>query len=159
MTLIEILRRSEYTKLFLSKAQQLAEAMANFRNLEQKRRDNYRLDVKSYIPLNISALDDNPPMCEVSTLNIKDDRLPSFSKADIKTFFDLLEKIRPIILSQASLFKSQIVASSSLFKTRDQQTIQQTVIDILSTLHSKSVKSYTQIEKMDLEFDKIVEKS
>ncbi|CAG8602909.1 1385_t:CDS:10, partial [Dentiscutata heterogama] len=159
MTLIEILRRSEYTKLFLSKAQQLAEAMANFRNLEQKRRDNYRLDVKSYIPLNISALDDNPPMCEVSTLNIKDDRLPSFSKADIKTFFDLLEKIRPIILSQASLFKSQIVASSSLFKTRDQQTIQQTVIDILSTLHSKSVKSYSQIEKMDLEFDKIVEKS
>ncbi|CAG8780800.1 14692_t:CDS:10 [Gigaspora margarita] len=159
MTLIEILRRCEYTKLFLSKAQQLADAMANFRNLEQKRRDNYRLDAKSYIPLNISALDDNPPMCEVSTLNIKDDQLPPFSKADIKAFFDLIEKIRPIVLSQTSLFKSQIVASSSLFKTRDQQTIQQTVIDILSTLQSKSVKSYNQIEKMDIEFDKIIEKS
>ncbi|CAG8680906.1 1780_t:CDS:10, partial [Racocetra persica] len=157
MTLIEILRRSEYTKLFLSKAQQLAEAMANFRNLEQKRRDNYRLDVKSYVPLNISALDDNPPMCEVSTLNLRDDRLPSFSKADVKAFFDLIEKIRPVILSQASLFKSQI-AASSLFKTRDQQTIQQTVIDILSSLQSKSARSYGQIERMDVEFDKIVEK-
>jgi hypothetical protein len=88
----------------------MAEIMGHFRNIEQKRRDSYRTDVKKYVPINIPgimkknynfknltiklylidfmtdkyiALDDNPPMCDISTANIKEDKLPSFTAEDI----------------------------------------------------------------------------
>lgn len=84
----------------------MAEIMGHFRNIEQKRRDSYRTDVKKYVPINIPgklknlnlkftmklylidfmnfiALDDNPPMCDISTANIKEDKLPSFTAEDM----------------------------------------------------------------------------
>ncbi|CAG8444414.1 17447_t:CDS:10 [Acaulospora morrowiae] len=153
MTLIEIVRRKEYTKLLLAKSQQLAEIMAQFRDMEQKRRDRYRLDTKKYVPIKIPALDDSPPMCEISAVNMNDDRLPSFSKEDIQLFLNLIDQIRPAVMSQASLIRSSF--SSLTPKVR----IQQSYFDPLSTLQSNLVKLFGQVEGMNIEFENIIEKS
>uniref|UniRef100_A0A1D1XMZ8 tRNA uridine 5-carboxymethylaminomethyl modification enzyme MnmG n=1 Tax=Anthurium amnicola TaxID=1678845 RepID=A0A1D1XMZ8_9ARAE len=97
----------------------MAEIMGHFRNVEQKRRDSYRTDIKKYVPINIPALDDNPPMCDISTANIKEDKLPSFTPEDIHSFLNFIEEIRPAVMSQASFHRSPTF-TASLSKIRIQ---------------------------------------
>ncbi|GBB99605.1 hypothetical protein RclHR1_03580012 [Rhizophagus clarus] len=153
-TIVEIVRRKEYANLILTKAQQMAEIMAHFRNTEQKRRDSYRTDVKKYVPINIPALDDNPPMCDISTANIKEDKLPSFTAEDIHSFLNYIEEIRPAVLSQASFHGSPTFnASPSKIRIQPPQN------DPLASLQAVLLKLVNQIEGMNYEFDRIVEKT
>ncbi|CAG8579148.1 7756_t:CDS:10, partial [Acaulospora colombiana] len=143
--------------LLLAKSQQLAEVMAHFRDLEQKRRDKYRLNVKKYIPVKIP--DNSPPMCEISAVNMNDDQLPSFSKEDIQcsvVFYNDLSllEFNETVMSHASLVRPTFSLSTS--KVRIQQSSN---IDPLSTLQSNLVKLFGQIEGMNMEFENIVEKS
>ncbi|RIA85024.1 hypothetical protein C1645_392505 [Glomus cerebriforme] len=153
-TIVEIVRRKEYAKLILTKAQQMAEIMGHIRNIEQKRRDSYRTDVKKYVPVNIPALDEDPPMCDISTANIKEDKLPSFTAEDIHAFLNFMEEIRPAVMSQASFHRSSTF-TSSLSKIR----IQSSNDNPLSSLQAILLKLTSQIEGMSYEFDRIVEKS
>ncbi|CAB5210885.1 unnamed protein product [Rhizophagus irregularis] len=150
-TIAEIVRRKEYSNLILTKAQQMAEIMGHFRNIEQKRRDSYRTDVKKYVPINIPALDDNPPMCDISTANIKEDKLPSFTAEDIHSFLSFIEEIRPTVMSQASFHRSPTFNASS--------RIQSPQNDSLASLQTALLKLVSQIEGMNHEFDRIVEKN
>ncbi|CAI2163282.1 3504_t:CDS:10 [Funneliformis geosporum] len=154
MTIVEIVRRKEYAKLILSKAQQMAEIMGHFRNTEQKRRDYYRTEVKKYVPVNIQALDDNPPMCDISTANIKEDKLPSFTTRDVHSFLNFIEEIRPAIMSQASYHRSSTF-TASLSKIR----IQSPNDDPLANLHTILLRFASQLEGMNHEFDRVIEKS
>ncbi|CAG8561053.1 13734_t:CDS:10 [Funneliformis mosseae] len=154
MTIVEIVRRKEYAKLILSKAQQMAEIMGLFRNTEQKRRDYYRTEVKKYVPVNIPALDDNPPTCDISTANIKEDKLPSFTMRDVHSFLNLIEEIRPAIMSQVSYHRSSTF-TASLSRIR----IQSPHDDPLANLHTILLKLASQLEGMNHEFDRAIEKS
>ncbi|RHZ74520.1 hypothetical protein Glove_221g66 [Diversispora epigaea] len=152
ITLVEIVRRKEFIKLLLSKSQQFAEVMSEVRNSEQRRRDNYRLEIKKYVPIDIPALDDSPPICEVTTVNSSDNRLPSFSKDDIQSFLNMIIQIRPSVMSQASLLRSSNILST---KTRQQLPS----IDPLSTLQSKLIQLLGQIDSMNVEFENNIHES
>ncbi|CAG8458641.1 3546_t:CDS:10 [Diversispora eburnea] len=151
ITLVEIVRRKEFIKLLLSKSQQFAEVMSEVRNFEQRRRDNYRLEIKKYVPIDIPALDDSPPICEVTTVN-SDNRLPSFSKDDIQSFLNMIIQIRPLVMSQASFLRSSNILST---KTRQQLP----PIDPLSTLQSKLIQLLGQIDSMNVEFENNIHES
>nr|CAG8490360.1 422_t:CDS:10 [Entrophospora candida] len=151
-SIVEIVRRKEYSKVLLSKAQQLAEVMAHFRNLEQKRRDTYRSEVKKHNPINIPALDDPPPMCDISTVNIGDEKLPSFTKKDIQELINLFDQIRTSSILQNSYNRSPTLSSTTTSRIRIQQSIDDPLTDVL-------IKLTGQLDGMDMEFEKILEKN
>ncbi|KAG9287564.1 hypothetical protein G9A89_019625 [Geosiphon pyriformis] len=145
MTILEIVRRQEYTKLLVQKSHTLAEIMSHFRDLERKRRDVYRTEVKKVLQLNVPALDDNPPICEISTPNLRDDRLPQFSKEDIQEFADLITQIRPSSTQQTPSFFTRSIRH-------------QTSDDHYAALQNALLKSSDQLEGMNVEFMRIIEK-
>ncbi|CAJ0635468.1 13340_t:CDS:10 [Entrophospora sp. SA101] len=151
-SIVEIVRRKEYSKVLLSKAQQLAEVMAHFRNLEQKRRDTYRSEVKKHNPVNIPALDDPPPMCDISTVNIGDEKLPPFTKKDIQELINLFDQIRTSSILQNSYNRSPTHSSTTTSRIRIQQSIDDPLTDVL-------IKLTGQLDGMDMEFEKILEKN
>jgi autophagy-related protein 11 len=132
-TLVEIVRRKEYTKVFLSKAKEMAEILQKFRQLEDRRRENYSTEIVKYLPVGlISGLDDTPPYCEISVSNTKD-TLPELTKQDIAEF----EKT-------VSTIKAGVNASST---------------DSISKLQATMTKISSQVDAIPLEFEKILEKS
>ena len=48
--LIEIVRRKEYNRIFSTKAREMAEVLAKFRFMEEKRRENFRTEIQKYLP-------------------------------------------------------------------------------------------------------------
>ena len=82
-TLVEIVRRKEYVKLFIQKAKEMADILAQFRLMEQKRRETFKAEIMHYIPAGlVKGMDDSPPYCEVSLSNTKD-TLPNIGMDDI----------------------------------------------------------------------------
>lgn len=100
-TVVEIVRRKEYAKLLGAKAIQLAEAMSRFRNTEQKRRETFRTDVKKYVPIDFSGLEDSPAFVEVSTINITD-VLPDVSRDDLEALVGLLHHLQMDVRADTS---------------------------------------------------------
>ncbi|CAG8468149.1 9697_t:CDS:10 [Ambispora leptoticha] len=151
MTIVEIVRRREYTRLLLEKSHVVAEVMAHFRDKEQKRRDAYRLELKKHIPFNLPGwhipLDDNPPSCEISMPNIRDDRLPKVSRDDIQALLDLISQISPSHTSQRPI--SQSTKSVRQSQAPDDPSLE---------LKNRLIKSFGQLEGMNAEFQRIVEK-
>ena len=85
-TLVEIVRRKEYVKLFIQKAKEMADILSQFRLMEQKRRETFKSEIMHYIPSGlISGMDDSPPYCEVSLSNTKD-TLPNIGIEDVTGF-------------------------------------------------------------------------
>lgn len=81
--LIEIVRRKEYSRVFLSKAREMAEILARFRLLEEKRRENFKTEIVQYLPPGlISGLDDKPPLSDITISNAQD-TLPLITTTDI----------------------------------------------------------------------------
>ncbi|CAG8434949.1 7703_t:CDS:10 [Ambispora gerdemannii] len=147
MTIVEIVRRKEYTKLLLEKSHVVAEVMAHFRELEQKRRDVYRLELKKHVPFNLPALDENPPSCEISMPNIRDDQLPEFSREDIQAFLDLISQM-------SSPHTNQRPISQQTKSVRQSQASEDPYLALQNTL----IKSFGQLEGMNADFQRIVEK-
>ncbi len=81
--LIEIVRRKEYARIFMSKAREMAEILARFRLVEEKRRENFKTEIVQYLPPGlIVGLDDKPPLSDITISNTQDN-LPSISTTDI----------------------------------------------------------------------------
>lgn len=82
-TLVEIVRRKEYVRIFLQKAKEMADILSQFRAQEQRRRDTFKTEIARYLPQGlINGLEDSPPYCEISVSNTKD-ALPNLVLDDI----------------------------------------------------------------------------
>ncbi|EJD40137.1 hypothetical protein AURDEDRAFT_115945 [Auricularia subglabra TFB-10046 SS5] len=66
-TLIEIVRRKEFSRLFAQRAQTIAEVMARFSAAERKRRQVYRSEVHGQLPFEARGMDDPVPALELHT--------------------------------------------------------------------------------------------
>lgn len=83
--LVEIVRRKEYLKTFFAKATEMAEVLAKFRMLEQKRRENFTNEISRYLPQGIiRGLDDTLPISDIKISNTVDN-LPDITLADIQS--------------------------------------------------------------------------
>jgi Lhr-like helicase len=85
--LIEIVRRKVFLKTFISKATEMAEILAKFRMLEQKRRENFNNEISKYLPQGIiQGLDDAIPTSDIK-LSTTLDNLPDITLEDIQCNF------------------------------------------------------------------------
>lgn len=82
--LIEIVRRKEYLRTFFAKATEMAEVLAKFRMLEQKRRENFNNEISRYLPDGIvHGLDDPLPSSDIKIANAVDN-LPDITLMDVQ---------------------------------------------------------------------------
>jgi hypothetical protein len=89
-TLIEIVRRKEFLRVFLSNAKEMANILSQFRLQEEKKRDAYKAEIAQYLPEGlISGLDDSSPYCEVAVSNARDN-LPQLKVEDLNGFLYLI---------------------------------------------------------------------
>ena len=137
-TLVEIVRRKEYVRIFLQKAKEMADILNQFRTQEQRRRDTFKSEILRYIPTGlIQGLDEAPPYCEISVSNTKDS-LPNLVTDDIQAFERIVSSIKPSHISG-----DPAVASS----------------DSISKLQATMLKMLPQLENIGLDFERIVAKT
>ncbi|KAI8924046.1 hypothetical protein BC831DRAFT_467737 [Entophlyctis helioformis] len=134
--LVEIVRRKEYVKVFVSKAREMADVLSRFKAQEERRRENFRAEIARYLPNGVvQGLDDLLPACEISVSNTKDS-LPQLGRDDIIAFEQLVASIRGN--------QDPKSASSS---------------DAVSKLQATMVKMSSQVDSIAVDFEKIVAKT
>ncbi|KAG9010228.1 hypothetical protein FRB90_007893, partial [Tulasnella sp. 427] len=91
-TIVEIVRRKEFAKLFTERAQTIAEMMAKLTANERKRRQVYRSEVHKQLPFEPKGMDDPAPALEISTTGSQE---PPFSitRDDLIDFLGLVDEI------------------------------------------------------------------
>ncbi|GJJ77140.1 autophagy-related protein 11 [Entomortierella parvispora] len=155
---VEIVRRREYSKLLLTKSQQLAEVMSRFRQMEQRRRDSFRSEVAKFVPVVVPGLDDVPPFCEINALNTKD-RLPPFTREHVAEFERLVQQLSVGIGGQDGTESNVMGVGESSTGASSINSGQETNQDALSKLRVTLAKMTTQMDVMGGEFERILEKS
>ena len=142
-TLVEVVRRKEYVKIFLQKSKEMADILNQFRAQEQRRRDTFKGEIFRYVPQGlIDGLDESPPYCEISVSNTKD-ALPALGMEDISAFERLVNTIRQSQTSRVSQGATDSSAAS----------------DSISKLQATMMKMTPQLEHITADFEKIVAKS
>ncbi|KAI8897515.1 hypothetical protein BC833DRAFT_649501 [Globomyces pollinis-pini] len=138
-TLVEIVRRKEYVRVFLKKAKEMADVLSQFRSQEERKRYTFKNEIARYLPNGlITGLDDPPPYCEISVSNTKDS-LPKLVLDDISAFERLVSTLRS---SQIQGDFNGSVGSDSISK-----------------LQATMIKMAPQVEHISLDFEKIIGKS
>ncbi|EPQ25874.1 uncharacterized protein PFL1_06548 [Pseudozyma flocculosa PF-1] len=66
-TVLEVVRRREFARHFLSKSQALAELMAKLSATERKRRQRYRSNVFGQLPWEVKGMEELAPALEITT--------------------------------------------------------------------------------------------
>jgi predicted nuclease with TOPRIM domain len=136
--LVEVVRRKEYSKVFLRKAKEMADILAQFRAQEERRRETFKNEISRYLPVGlIDGLEDPPPYCEVSVSNTRD-ALPNLSLDDVLSFNQLVSSMR---------------ATSA---PGDPNSIGS---DSISKLQATMMKMTPQLEMVANDFEKIVLRS
>lgn len=93
-TLIEAVRRTEFTSRFLQRAQDVAELMAHVSDLEIERRKSYAADIAPLLPWDTLPMEPTPPVLDITTRRRDQSELEaSFSRNDIDDFFEQLGHI------------------------------------------------------------------
>jgi chromosome segregation ATPase len=92
-TVVEVVRRREFSKHFLGKSQSLAELMAKLSASEWKRRQFYRSDVSSLLPWEVKGMDDKPPSLEITTPRVSNEGTADLSPADLQALYELLDQV------------------------------------------------------------------
>eukprot|EP00842_Homolaphlyctis_polyrhiza_P005260 jgi/Hompol1/5735/HPOL_002525-RA len=134
-TLIEIVRRKEYVKVFLAKAKEMAEILSKMRVLEERRRTNFKNEIARYLPVGlVKGLDDPLPVCEFGVSGTHN-RLPDLTREDIADFEKTISAIR---------FDHQGDPRSH------------TATDAISKLQATLLKMSTQIDSIPVEFEKMM---
>ncbi|KAF9437182.1 oligomeric, coiled-coil, peripheral membrane protein [Entomortierella beljakovae] len=155
---VEIVRRREYSKLFVQKSQQLGEVMYRFRQIEQRRRDSFRSEIAKFVPVEVPGLDDSPPFCEINTRSTQD-RLPPFTRDQVQEFERLINQMSIGLGGQegneSHVYSTDIsnAGASSISSGQDSNQ------DALSKLRVTLAKMTSQMDVMGGEFDRILEKS
>ncbi|KAJ3112204.1 oligomeric, coiled-coil, peripheral membrane protein [Phlyctochytrium bullatum] len=151
-TLVEIVRRKEYVKIFLGRAREMAEVLAKYRGQEEKRRETFRNEISRYLPAGlVTGLDDKPPYCEITVSNTKD-TLPNITKDDIADFEQLVANLR---VAMKEVGGSTSVASG----TTPPSSATGVPLDSISKLQATMMKMSSQVSGMSVEFDRILLKS
>ena len=137
-TLIEIVRRREYSNLFLLKAKEMAEILAKFRLVEERKRDNFKAEISRYLPPGlVKGLDDKPAVSDI-TLSHPQDNLPCITQSDLIEFEKIVSNIRQTL---SDSHKGPLVPDS------------------ISKLQATIVKMSGFLNGMMADFEKIVAKS
>lgn len=93
-TLIEAVRRTEFSSRFLQQAQGVAELMAHVSDREIARRQSYAADIAPLVPWDVWTMEQSPPMLDITTRRRDTTAISSsFSRSDIDDFFEQLEHI------------------------------------------------------------------
>jgi hypothetical protein len=91
-TVVEVVRRREFARHFMNKAQALAELMAKISAAERRRRDEYRTEVLGQLPWEVKGLDEAPLSLEISTSKAPSG-VAEIEREDVDAFFSLLDEI------------------------------------------------------------------
>lgn len=91
-SLIDGVRRSEFTRLFMDKAQRLAELMAQFSEAELVRRKEHAVHVMAQLPWEV-VIDTHPPALDISTKRRETRSTHTFDREDITNFFQQLDAL------------------------------------------------------------------
>ncbi|KAJ3192763.1 hypothetical protein HK101_005999 [Irineochytrium annulatum] len=148
-TLVEVARRKEYVKVFLSKAKEMAEVLAKFRSQEEKRRENFKGEIERYLPQGVvKGLEDKPPSCEISVSGTKDG-LPDISRNDVVDFEKLVANLRT---AMNEVDPGSSTATGTTIGGEGQS-------DSISKLHATMVKMGGQVDGIEKEFERILGRS
>lgn len=96
-SLIEAVRRSEFTPLFMKKAQHVAELMAQFTESERTAREEHAVQVASQLPWE-PAIGTQPPSLDVSIRRRDSEDTSSLSREDLRVFFQQLDALEAELL-------------------------------------------------------------
>jgi hypothetical protein len=145
--LIEIVRRKEYLKTFYSKATHMAEILAKFRMLEQKRRENFHNEIARYLPVGIiQGLDDTLPTSNIKISNTVDN-LPDITLADIQSNISSTKRLD---------FEKTVTEIRKSFSDTKRGPI---TFDSLSKLQATMIRLIPLIGGITVDFDRILFKS
>ncbi|KAG8911221.1 oligomeric, coiled-coil, peripheral membrane protein, partial [Tulasnella sp. 408] len=141
-TVVEIVRRKEFAKLFTERAQTIAEMMAKLTANERKRRQVYRSEVHKQLPFEPRGMDDPAPALEINTSGSQE---PPFSitRDDLIDFLALVDEI------------SETVAVPGYGEAESQSAFIHPAREVRAALD----KLISRIDTLESDFDKLAEKS
>ncbi|CAO1631138.1 unnamed protein product [Parajaminaea phylloscopi] len=116
-TIIEAVRRREFSKHFLSKSHALAELMARVSAREKKRRLRYHGEVAGQLPWEVKGMDESPPSLEISTTKARG-ATPELERRDIDTLISLIEEIEKT-LRQADEISGDSASAHHLIQVKE----------------------------------------
>ncbi|KAG8754268.1 oligomeric, coiled-coil, peripheral membrane protein [Serendipita sp. 396] len=143
-SVIEVVRRKEFERFFLQRAQAMAEIMAKFSSSEKKRRQVYRGESLSLLPFATQGMDLQAPSVEISTFGTEEGPY-EMTREDIEA---LLETMRQIEREHEALAVNK---SSSYSQEVSYHPIRST--------REALEKLLARMDGLEAEFDKIAEKS
>ncbi|KAJ3174770.1 hypothetical protein HDU87_006886 [Geranomyces variabilis] len=145
VALVEIVRRKEFVKVFISKAKEMADVLGRFRSQEERRRETFRSEIARYLPTNlVHGLDDKPPYCEVSLSNTTGN-LPDLSREDVNEFEKLITSIHSTMLD------NEPGGGAGASQTHSNHSISKLIATI--------VKMSSQVDATPADFERILAKS
>ena len=95
-TLIEVVRRKEFTRFFYQRAQSILEVMAKLTAAEKRRRQIYRGEVHGQLPFDAKGMDDSVPSIDFSPTGGKEaDSEQSYplDRSDVNSFIQVLDDL------------------------------------------------------------------
>ncbi|KAI8912443.1 hypothetical protein EDD86DRAFT_201364 [Gorgonomyces haynaldii] len=129
---VEIVRRKEFTRVFLNKVKEMADVLSSFRAMEDLRRENFKQEILRYLPSGlIQGLEDRPPVCEIAVSNTKDN-LPQLQISDLDGFTKTIAQL-----------------------VKDEKVQEETVAKLQSTM----TKMSHQIEMIPNDFERLMTKT
>ncbi|KAH9171318.1 putative peripheral membrane protein [Lactarius sanguifluus] len=129
-TVIEIVRRKEFSRFFYTRCQIILEVMAKLSAAERKRRQVYRGEVHGQLPFDPKGMDDAVPSIDFSPSGGRDTDSPyTLERADISNLLRVLEDLE----RYAQSLKDNDVALNNIRETR---TNLQRLVDRMDALES-----------------------
>ncbi|KAK7041445.1 oligomeric, coiled-coil, peripheral membrane protein [Paramarasmius palmivorus] len=98
-TVIEIVRRKEFSQFFYHRAQSILEVMAKLSSSERKRRQVYRSEIHGQLPFETKGMDDPVPTIDFSPSGITD-QVYSLEREDINGLLRVLDELEEVSQSQ-----------------------------------------------------------
>ncbi|KAF9500734.1 putative peripheral membrane protein [Pleurotus eryngii] len=111
-TVIEIVRRKEFSRFFNQRAQSILEVMAKLSASERKRRQVYRGEVHGQLPFEAKGLDDPVPTLDFTTA-LGSDVAYSLEREDVDGLLGVLDE-----LEQISRTSNDAIASGAIRESR-----------------------------------------
>ncbi|EJC97791.1 uncharacterized protein FOMMEDRAFT_171549 [Fomitiporia mediterranea MF3/22] len=138
-TIIEVVRRKEFSQFFYRRAQTILEVMAKLTAAERRRRQVYSAEVQRQLPFETRGLDDSVPSIDFSPSGGKDldsEQGYSLERSDVDAFIQVIDDL------QRNLQADPRTATHSLQDTR-----------------AGLLKLIERMDGIEASFEKVVERS
>ncbi|KAJ1311221.1 hypothetical protein OPQ81_009721 [Rhizoctonia solani] len=136
-TVIEVVRRREFSRFFMEKAQAIAEVLAKISSHERKRRQVYRSEVHGQLPFDPRGMEEPAPTMEISTSGGEEPAI-ALERQDIAALLDLI---------------SQIERSSSML------TLPPGVLNPAAEARLAFERLITKLDSIESDFDRLAERA